>query len=1004
MNATAILRHLGGAACLAALTAFRLPAAESPGLVTGRVTDATTRSALAGATVTARGGTAAATTERDGSFALGPLAPGTHPLVVAYVGLPDKTVVVTLAPGRGAEVAVALGDDAVQLEAFRVTGLIDGQARALNQQRGAANVMNIVSSDAFGEFPDASVADAARRLPGITIEREAGNPEGRYVTIRGLNAEFNAVSIDGQRLTVSNFDGASRSVPLDVISARSADAIEVAKTLTPDRDADGIGGAINIRTRNAFDRDGRFATAEAAYSRNSLVASYRQSPFGAGVRFSAAQGDFLGAGRRWGYLVSLDYRHTPFATSQAGTTGWWDPDRRDPGDGTFPDRVTFNGTGYFIPRGFLLQEFFDDVRGGGLTFNLEHRPDAGHKLRLNASYSVRDSNRGRQRQIIDYRFGTSRIDTSAAAALPVRIDGDTFGQFTTTASSRLERQVRDFYEEQTVLNLAVTGEHRLGATTLTWSAGRNRGEFDGSAAKDVSATFRWGDNLGEFRSSRNTWSVPAGQGYEARFTTSNDRLTPSNYVFSSLDRGTRRTVDGETALALNVQRPLALAGADRANVKAGVKARFRGRALDDRQNFFTGLAGGARWFGDRVLDGTGAQIFGAVTAPWSVGSTAGGRHSFGYLMDPAAVRAAADTLLARGLLARSTDNAARSLVNSYSADEDVHSAYAQVQGAWGRLGALAGVRLERTETEFRTHSGNSTSGNILNPVPVKGGNSYLDVNPGVNLRYDAGRQLVFRAAVTRTLARASYTQLNPVSVLNTTTSEDSSLPTLTLGDPRLRPVRSVNYDLTAEYYLPSVGLISGGAFLKEMRNNIYRLNDIIVLPPYGSVQRRQWRNADGARVRGFELAFERRLDFLPGPLAGLGVSANYTRVGSEVRTGRPERAGRRTPLFAQVPETYNAGLTYARGPLQARLAWNARSAYLLFNGLDGNPKLDRHLDDHGQLDLTASWRLGRGFTLYVEGINLTNRAERAYDGDPARRLDYLEYRGWSGNFGVRWRL
>ena len=86
--------------------------------------------------------------------------------------------------------------------------------------------------------------------------------------------------------------------------------------------------------------------------------------------------------------------------------------------------------------------------------------------------------------------------------------------------------------------------------------------------------------------------------------------------------------------------------------------------------------------------------------------------------------------------------------------------------------------------------------------------------------------------------------------------------------------------------------------------------------------------------------------------------------------------------------------------VRASAAWNARSAYLLFNGLDGNPRLDRHLDDHGQLDLTASWRLRRGFTLFVEGINLTNRAERAYDGDPARRLDYLEYRGWSGNAGV----
>jgi TonB-dependent receptor len=404
-----------------------------------------------------------------------------------------------------------------------------------------------------------------------------------------------------------------------------------------------------------------------------------------------------------------------------------------------------------------------------------------------------------------------------------------------------------------------------------------------------------------------------------------------------------------------------------------------------------------------VLDASGAPIFGSLVAPWSVDSTADGRYRFGYFMDPAAVRAAADTLIARNLLVRATDNATRSLVNSYDATEDVYSAYALTQATWGKFSALAGARIERTSTEFKTHTGTSTGGNIVNPVAIKGTNSYTDVNPSVNVRYDVNKNFIVRSAFSSTIARASYTQLNPTSTL-TERPDDSTIPTLTIGDSKLKPVRSFNYDLTAEYYFPSVGLISGGVFFKDMKNNIYRLNSLTTLAPYGTVQRRQWKNADGADVRGIELAFERQLRFLPAPFDGLGINANYTHVKSKVRSGRPERAGLDTPLFAQVPDSYNAGLTYSKAGFQARLAYNWRSAYLIFNGLDGNPKLDRYLDDHGELDFTASYRITRQFTIFVEGVNLTNSAERAYNGDPTRRLDYMEYRDWSANLGLRWRL
>jgi TonB-dependent receptor len=1002
-HSVSLLRRLAAAVCAIALIAAPL-AAQSTGIITGRVFDAVSKSNLNAAEVSAGG--QRTTTARDGTFELRGVPAGAQTVQVEFLGYQAQTQTVEVAAGQTARVDFGLGGDVVRLDTFKVEGIVEGQARALNQQKAAQNITNIISSDAFGQFPDANIADAVRRLPGISVERDAGQPESRYVTIRGMNADFNAVSIDGQRVTVSNDSGTSRSVPLDVVSTKSAEAIEVTKAIRPDQDGDGIGGAINIRTRNAFDYNGRFATAEFTYGFSELLSNYNDYPYSQNYwRGSVSYGDFIDEARTLGVAVTANYRNRPFATQQIGTSGWWDKDFS-------LDRVANpqNGQFYFIPRGLILQEYFEQVENTGVTLALDWRPNPETKVRLNTSYSDRTVDRGRQRQLIDYRFGTSRLDNSTSASVPIQTSGDTFTQFVTTNSSRLERQVRDFGETQELLNVSLDVERRFGDLTARGFFGLNSGDFEGDP-KDTIATFRWGDNLGEFRSSRNSYSIVGREANFPAFTTSRNRNAPGEFVFSSVDRSTLSYQDDEVALGGDLTWARDVFGLP-GEVKLGAKAKLRTREARTIDRFYGSLAAGTFWNLAELRSPTNELLYGSVVANYRSSDSVDGRYDYGFFIDPIKVREATDILIARGLINRTTDFAARSQVGSYDTDEDVYAVYAQTQVRKDQWTILAGVRAEFTEAEFRTFAADSVGGNYVNVRPVTGSNSYWDVMPGLHVRYDASKKLVFRGAFTTPIARPSYRQLNPTSLL-VRSPDDALLPTLTEGDSKLKPVRSRNADFTAEYYLGSVGLLSAGVFYKDMDNNIYRQRDTTTLADGTLVERRRFRNADGATVYGFELSYEQQLRFLPAPFDGFGVFANYTDTESEVEgvlardPANPNNFIKRTektPLFAQVDDTLNAGVSFSKYGIDGRLAYSWRSGYLLFNGVDINPKLDRYLDDYQQLDLTLSYRLTRNLTIFLEATNLTNEPEKAYDGDKSLRPDYAEYRDWSANLGLRWRL
>ena len=159
----------------------------------------------------------------------------------------------TFEPNNGAVASdAAVGNESSiainSVEEIVVTGTIATLINAVDKQRAADNIISVVDSDALGNFPDTTAAEAIRRLSGISVENDQG--EGRYVTIRGLSSDLNSVAVNGASL-VAPENG--RSVLMDGLPTELLDSITVAKTLTPEMDADSIGGRVEFNTKKPSD-------------------------------------------------------------------------------------------------------------------------------------------------------------------------------------------------------------------------------------------------------------------------------------------------------------------------------------------------------------------------------------------------------------------------------------------------------------------------------------------------------------------------------------------------------------------------------------------------------------------------------------------------------------------------------------------------------------------------------------------------------------------------------
>jgi TonB-dependent receptor len=244
--------------------------------------------------------------------------------------------------------------------------------------------------------------------------------------------------------------------------------------------------------------------------------------------------------------------------------------------------------------------------------------------------------------------------------------------------------------------------------------------------------------------------------------------------------------------------------------------------------------------------------------------------------------------------------------------------------------------------------------------------------------------------VTTALARPNFFDLAPYRIADDEEAE--------IGNPALDPSRSLNLDVFVEHYLASIGVLSAGAFYKQIQDPIITTTFVPTSGINQGLNVFQSANGEDGYIWGIELAAQQQLRFLPGVLSGLGVYANYTYTQSEITL-----VDESTGVFpGQADHVFNAALSYERSGFSGQVSLNYTGDFLdefAGDGASANRANDVFVDERWGLDFSGSYQFGAsGLSAYVELLNLLNEPLVLYQGDEARprQVEFYEPWGWVG--------
>ena len=343
---------------------------------------------------------------------------------------------------------------------------------------------------------------------------------------------------------------------------------------------------------------------------------------------------------------------------------------------------------------------------------------------------------------------------------------------------------------------------------------------------------------------------------------------------------------------------------------------------------------------------------------------------------------------------------------NYKATEQIHAAYLRLDQRLGaKLTATAGLRMESTrlKTSGVNYMVDEEEEESLTPTG-EFRNNYTNWLPSLLLKYTPDDNSNVRFSITKTISRPKYSALVANKSFNLVDQE------ATIGDPNIKPTEAWNFDLSADYYFKSIGMVSLGLFYKDIKNvNVetlgYYTGEELGLAGNGELfEVTQNMNAYDARVFGVEVAWQRDFGFIAPELRCLGFYGNYTYTHSTTRNYNPRLGiedGDDVKMAGSPEHTANASLYFEKNGVNVRLSYNFASDFIdMMN--TGSRELDRYYDKVNYLDLNASYTWGKNtkFTVYAEANNLLNQPLRSYQGESKRTMQ-VEYYGVKVNAGIK---
>lgn len=845
--------------------------------------------------------------------------------------------------------AVTDGNDIV------VYGYGKSLAKARTLKREANIVKDVIVAEDMAKFPELNLAESIQRLPGVAINREAG--EGRRITLRGLGPDFTRVQLNGMEV-LGNVDSAmdsrgqhsrDRAFDFNIFASELFSRIEVEKSFQAAQNEGGMAGTVGLFTAKPLEyKPGISGALSAKLGTNSFTKD-------AQPRLAAM------IGRNWndrfGILVSAAYSRRMTEEQGYNTYG--------------PVRFTPTQIASYIGKGLDISALGAaeqaKVRSGDLVFATGNRLSVwdARQERLGLTLAAQWRPASNVLVTLDGLHGefTTHRDEYHLATRPGNTSGSTILQTGSTIRS-IHWDQSNFVDAISVDKIIYASEHRRSLNKNRFNQIALTGKWDASARltldghvgyEDSTYTTPYDDKL-YLRGDGGMTTTYAADGRSARNDYRWNTSDPANYQFKEFYF---RDFWNKTNLREAV-----------GNVRYALTPVFALRAGAAYRRY--GSSGSETYNDGKFRQFTGAQV---------------NDYTYVFSQNRAASWITGDfpKAFAQYNAAHSTAGAT-DIENGYSVTEATTAGFGQLD--WD--GKVGGMRL-RGNIGARAYATDVTSDGLITDGDNRpiGSNTnrahYAGLLPALNAALEVAPDVLIRLAAAKNMNRPALGSIASAGGANQT---DGRL-TASVGNPALQPYKDTAVDLSAEWYFGRVGMVSAGVFHKDIVNLVgsqtqYNIpfsatglpTSILpgLTPTTIVAEFSRPVNLAKARVTGFEAAAQTGFTFLPAPFDKLGVLANVTVLNSRTTVGTVDG-----PIPGMSKTNANATLYYETDRWGIRGSANYRSAYLRQSYDGKDPKTEDGFDGTVYIDAAAFINVTDRLRVTFDAINIGNTTEVQYN-------------------------